>query len=143
MVLTQHYNFHRVLVNPPHPPIKYNLVFKYIFVLKYITTQTLELIYDQRTTSNAINILLVHKPLYNNTVNMLLVHVTSKIYHVDALIYPCIFLMSVNYQRRHHLGIYKSLYFPKPKLSACTLNFLTAACWHQWWLRRRLIPIKS
>ena len=54
--------------------------------------------YDQRTTTcNAINILLVHKPLYNNTVNMLLVHVTSKIYHGDALVYPYTFLMSVNY----------------------------------------------
>ena len=46
--------------------------------------------YDQRTTTcNTINILLVHKPLYNNTVNILLVHVTSKIiYHGDAFCIP-------------------------------------------------------
>ena len=41
------------------------------------------------------------------------------------------------------LDIYlKSLYFPKLILSACTLVFLTADNCHQWWLRRRLIPIK-
>ena len=45
-------------------------------------------------------------------------------------------------REKNHLRIYKSLYFPKPKMSACTLVFLTASSWHQLWLRRRLLPIK-
>ena len=45
------------------------------------------------------------------------------------------------YKRRHYLGIYKSLYFSKPKLSACTLIFLSAAKETARCLQRRLVPI--
>ena len=62
--------------------------------------------------------------LCDNTINIMLVYVTPKIYHRDSLVDHCTLL----YQRRHHLGIYKLLYFPKPKLLACTLVSLTAAC---------------
>ena len=72
-------------------------------------------IYEQRTTTC-------------NTVNILLVHVTSKIYQGVPLYTP-------QKTPPTNLQIYK-LYFPKLKLSASTLVFLTAASWRQWWLRR-------
>ena len=40
--------------------------------------------------------------LYNNTINILLVRVTLKMYHGDAIVVPCTFLVSVNAWRRHH-----------------------------------------
>ena len=147
---------HRVLVNPrpPHLPIKYIFVPKYIFVIKYISTQNLLLIYNQRTTTcKTINILLVHKPLKNDTVNICW-YSTCNLQTIPRGWCPCIPLHIPYkcYQRIRQLGIYKKYIFPncrpktqKPKLSACILVFLTAASWHQWWLQRRLvdIPIKS
>ena len=73
-------------------PIPYKI---YFCTQIYNNTKLITRIQPKDNTCNTINIFLVHKPFYNNTVNMLLVHVTSKIYHGDALVYPCTFLMSV------------------------------------------------
>ena len=89
------------MANPFHTLLNIFLVFKF-------TTQHLQPIYDQRTTtSNFIDIsvqkplynntmnISVDKPLYNDTTNILSVHVAPKIYHGDALVDPCTFRMSV------------------------------------------------
>ena len=105
-----------VLVNPP---TKYFLYSKYLFIFKYITTKFINHIQPKDNNlqhhkhcwyinhyNNTVNILLVDIPLYN-TVNILLVHVTTKIYHGDALVYP-LHISHECYQRRRHLGKYKS-----------------------------------
>ena len=70
----------------------------------------------------------------NHTVKYIVgtVYATSKIYHGDALVYPCTFLTSVTREHATQEFIKKYI-FPncqpktqKPKLSACILVFLTA-----------------
>ena len=132
---------HRVLINPHPPPHPFLNIVLYSNLLQHkIYNSYIIKVQQHKHIASYIN------QLYNNTINIMLVHVTPKIYHRNALVDHCTLL----YQRRYHLGIYKLLYFPKPKLLAYTLVSLTAASRHQWrnkyWLlhrNQRMFTVKS